>query len=141
VAGHRANRNVPPFFKLVAVGVLLGPAFLAAGFIIGPRLKLVAAVLLTASEIGLAICFLVALRAVADNRAKLLIGVAAASAVFSMVLAAVWAVGEFPLQPFIHLDEMARLHGTANAFGFTLCGLLGWIVASSTSAGKGAARP
>jgi hypothetical protein len=51
------------------------------------------------------------------------------SVVFSMVMAALWAIGEYPLQPFVHLAEMARLHGTANAFGFTFCGLFGWIVA------------
>jgi hypothetical protein len=43
-----------------------------------------------------------------------------------MILVGGWAIGEFPLQPFLHLDEMARFHGTANALGFVLCGLVGW---------------
>lgn len=126
----RGNREVPGLFKWVAAGVLLGPALLAAGFVVGPRFKLVAAMVLLASEFALAISFLPALRAVVGIAAKLLIIVASLSALFSMVLAGVWALGEFPLQPFVHLDQMARFHGTANAWGFTLCGLLGWILAS-----------
>jgi hypothetical protein len=57
--------------------------------------------------------------------------IGAAGAVQLLILAALWSVGEYPLQPFVHLAEMARLHGTANAFGFTLCGLLGWVRATT----------
>jgi hypothetical protein len=53
-----------------------------------------------------------------------------------MTLAGVWAVGEFPLQPFVHLAEMAQFHGTADAFGFTLCGLLGWSWAAAPKRGR-----
>jgi len=64
-------------------------------------------------------------RSVRPRLAQILIIFSAAAVVFAMVFAAVWAVGEFPLQPFVHLAQMAKFHGTANAFGFTLCGLLG----------------
>ncbi|HUJ31288.1 MAG TPA: YndJ family transporter [Candidatus Acidoferrum sp.] len=116
--------------NVVAAGVLIGPGLLAAGFVIGPRVKLAAALVLAASETGLALSFLLALTRVASMRAKVLIAVAAGSVAFAMVLAALWAIGEYPLQPFVHLEQMARLHGTANAFGFTFCGLLGWIQAT-----------
>ena len=129
LAAKGTQGTAPAIFKVVVAGVLLGPAFLAAGFVIGPRFKLVAALILAASEIGLAASFLAALPAVQGLWTKLLIGIAAASALFSMALAGLWAIGEFPLQPFVHLNEMARFHGTANAFGFTLCGLLGWLLA------------
>jgi len=46
----------------------------------------------------------------------------------------VWAIGEYPLQQFVNLDQMERFHGTANALGFTLCGLLGWILAGMQEA-------
>jgi len=55
------------------------------------------------------------------------------SVLFAMVFAGAWAIGEYPLQPFVHLAQMAKFHGTANATGFTVCGLLGW-----TIAGRGA---
>jgi hypothetical protein len=119
------------FYGVVTV-VLFGPGILAAGFVIGPRLKLFAALVLAAGEIGLAISFLFALREIGSVAAKLLIAISVLSVLFSMVMAGLWAIGEYPLQPFVHLAEMARLHGTANAFGFTFCGLLGWIVATAT---------
>lgn len=122
--------------RAIVLGVLLGPGLLAAGFVAGPLCKLLAALVLAASEIGLAACFFLALRKVTTLASRLLIGTAAASVVFSMVLAALWAIGEYPLQPFVGLGEMARLHGTANAFGFTLCGLVGWILAAKSEPAK-----
>lgn len=115
--------------KIVAAGVICGPGLLAAGFVAGPHTKLVAAFIVAFSEVSLAAFFLAALRATASRDAQLLLLVSAASVFFSMAFAVVWAVGEFPLQPFVHLDEMAKFHGLANALGFTLCGLLGWILA------------
>ena len=113
-------------FKVVATGVLAGPGLLAAGFVIGPRLKLAMALLVACSEIGLALFFLADIRAMRPRLAQMFVTISAASVLFAMVLAGVWAFGEFPLQPFVHLDEMARFHGTANALGFILCGLIGW---------------
>ncbi|MFY9531752.1 MAG: YndJ family transporter [Candidatus Acidiferrales bacterium] len=128
-------------FQLVAKGVLAGPGLLAAGFVIGPRLKLAAALLLAGSEIGLAIFFLSVVRAMRPRLAQALVTLSAASLLFAMALAGVWAIGEFPLQPFVHLAEMARFHGTANALGFTVCGLLGWTLsARGAVAGKGVAE-
>ena len=115
-------------FRAVAAGVLAGPGLLAAGFVIGPRLKLAAALLLVASEIGLAFFFLAALKAMRPRLAQVLVALSAASVLFAMVFAGVWAIGEFPLQPFVHLAQMAKFHGTANALGFTVCGLLGWTI-------------
>jgi YndJ-like protein len=122
--------RVPLWFRLVAAGVLIGPCLLAMGFVLGPRVKLAAALILASSEVGLAMAFVLALNRVERFSAQLLLTAASASVAFSMALAAVWAIGEYPLQPFVNLDQMERLHGTANALGFTLCGMLGWILAS-----------
>jgi hypothetical protein len=116
-------------FKIAAIGVICGPGLLAVGFVAGPHVKLVAAFIVALSEVSLAAFFIAALRAVVSRAAQLLLFVSAASVLFSMSFAVVWAVGEFPLQPFVHLAEMAKFHGVANALGFTLCGLLGWILA------------
>lgn len=114
-------------FSVVATGVLVGPGVLAAGFIVGPRLKVVAALVLVASEIGLALFFLAALRNLQPRWTRAFVAISAASVLGAMAFAAVWAISEFPLQPFVHLAEMAKFHGTANALGFTTCGLVGWI--------------
>lgn len=142
-AVHRALIPAGPgpilrtILRITAAGVALGPGLLAAGFVAGPGCKLLAALLLVASEIGLAACFFCALPQAGTVASRLLIGISAASVVFSMALAALWAAGEYPLQPFVGLGEMARVHGTANALGFTLCGMLGWILAAKALAAKG----
>jgi hypothetical protein len=128
VALGRTVVHTRTLFRAVAVGVLAGPGVLAAGFVIGPRLKLTAALLLVASEIGLAFFFLAALKAMRPRLAQVFVALSAASVLFAMVFAGIWAIGEFPLQPFVHLAQMAKFHGAANAFGFTVCGLLGWTV-------------
>jgi hypothetical protein len=117
-------------FKVFATGVLAGPGLLAAGFVIGPHLKLAMALLVACSEAGLSLFFLSVVRAMRPRSAQVLVTVSAGSILFAMVLAGVWAIGEFPLQPFVHLDEMAKFHGTANALGFILCGLVGWTLSA-----------
>lgn len=131
--GAQRNSAGAILLNLISVGVLAGPAMLAAGFVVGPRMKLTAATVLAASEAGLALTFLFALPRIERVAPKLLISLSAASVAVAMVLAALWAIGEYPLQPFVHLAEMARFHGTANAFGFTLCGLIGWSQARAGS--------
>lgn len=121
-------------FKVVALGVLAGPGLLAVGFVIGPRLKLAMALLVACSEVGLSLFFLANIRAMRPRFAQLFVSISAVSVLFAMIFAGIWAIGEFPLQPFVHLDEMARLHGTANAFGFVLCGLVGWNIAATRMA-------
>jgi hypothetical protein len=129
-------RNSAPqsIFRIVAAGVLAGPGLLAAGFVIGPRVKLAAALVVACSEVALSIYFLAAIRTLRPRLAQTFVTASGVSVLFAMVLAAVWAIGEFPLQPFVHLDEMARFHGTANGIGFILCGLVGWTLAVSSQA-------
>ncbi len=43
-----------------------------------------------------------------------------------MLLAVQWAIGQHTDLPALLIPEMVRTHGLANAFGFTLCGVLGW---------------
>lgn len=114
-------------FPVAAAGALAGPAFLAAGFMIGPRVKLVAALLLAAGEIALAGCFIGSIREIGQINSRLLLVVSAASVLISMCFAALWAIGEFPRQPFLDLARMAQWHGSLNAFGFTFCGLAAFI--------------
>jgi len=129
LADEKRNPILQKMFSTIATGVMAGPGLLAIGFVIGPHLKLIAAVLVACSEIGLAFCFLAEVRKVRPWLAQMFITISAVSVLFAMVLAGIWAIGEFPLQPFVHLDEMAKLHGTANALGFVTCGLVGWTLA------------
>jgi YndJ-like protein len=92
----------------------------------GPRWKLIAALWIVARQLGLASAMAyVGFRATSQMARGLLI-IASGSVIVAMVLAAVWAVGEYPLQPMVDLYRMERIHGVLNALGFSACGLLGW---------------
>jgi hypothetical protein len=57
--------------------------------------------------------------------ARVLLAVSAVSITAPMVLALSWAAGEHWPVPALSISDMVRTHGLANAFGFTLCGLIG----------------
>ncbi len=127
-------------FPVAAAGALGGPALLAAGFVIGPTLKLVAALLVALGEIALAACFVVSIPGMTEASARILLFVSAASVAVAMCLAALWALGEFPRQPFLDIARMAAWHGSLNAFGFTFCGLAAFACSQSAwRFGKGRA--
>lgn len=110
---------------MAAVGVVCGPGVLGLAFLAGPKFKLAAALLIAVSQFGLAAgMFRVGLGARLGGR--LLFCVAGGSLLLGMLLAAVWAFGEYPLQPFVDIREMAEFHGVLNALGLAVCGLLGW---------------
>ena len=110
---------------VAVMGVVCGPGLLGLAFLAGPKLKLAAALLIAVSQFGLAAAmFRVGL--VARISERLLVGVAGGSVLLGMLLVAAWAIGEYPLQPFVDMRQMAEFHGVLNAIGFAFCGLLGW---------------
>jgi hypothetical protein len=115
--------------RLVAVFVLVGPAVLAAGFLIGPRAKLAAAITVAVGESGLALFTLSVLPHISFGAARTLLAISSVCALLGMTLASLWAIGEYPLQPFLYLSRMVQVHGALNSFGFVLCGFLGWSLA------------
>jgi YndJ-like protein len=95
-------------------------------FLLGPKVKLVAALLIAVGQLGLA-SGMVRLGISAKNSSgRWLLVVAGASVAAGMILAAVWAIGEYPLQAFVNIRQMAEFHGILNAVGFAACGLMGW---------------
>jgi len=60
--------------------------------------------------------------------ARALLGVSAVAVAAPMVLAVFWAAGQHYDAPALDVPAMARIHGTLNAFGFSLGGLLGWLM-------------
>jgi len=105
---------------------VLGPGLLGLAFLAGPKLKLAAVGLMMIGECGIAVgTFRVGLRGMTETGGRLLL-VGSASVIAGMALAAVWAVGEYPLHAFVNLAQMARYHGVLNSMGFGLCSLVGW---------------
>lgn len=129
-ASRESEGAVARIFRAIAIGVLVGPAVLAGAFLFGPKWKLVAASWLAVSEAGLAISFFAALPRIRGNGAKFMISLAAFGVVVAMGYAMIWAIGEYPLQAFVGIEKMARIHGALNTLGFALCGLMGWTLAA-----------
>lgn len=128
------------FAMTAGVGVVLGVPAVAVAQLArqlggGPELE-------GAAGGGLALCgmavgILYVRMATEDFGSRLargLWGVAGASLFFGMVLAGLYAMRGFarPL-PWLDVPWMRALHGVANAFGFGLCGVLGWRLARRTS--------
>ena len=120
--GHKWRQ----LLRVALLAVVLGPGILGLAFLFGPKLKLIAALLIALGQLGLA-GGMVRVGMEAKNRiGRWLMFVASASVAAGMVFAAVWAVGEYPLQAFVNIRQMGEFHGVLNAVGFVVCGLVGW---------------
>jgi hypothetical protein len=112
--------------RAACLAVVLGPGVLGLAFLLGPKVKLVAALLIASGQIGLAGRMVRVGAAAKSGTGRWLLFVASTSIAAGMILASVWAIGEYPLQAFVNIRRMAAFHGVLNAVGFVLCGLLGW---------------
>ena len=121
--------STAPASRLLRIGLscaVLGPGLLGLAFLTGPKLKLAAVGLMVIGECGIAAgTFRIGLANAAGIGGRLLL-VGSACVLFGMALAAIWAVGEYPLHAFVNLEQMARYHGILNSIGFGLCTLVGW---------------
>ena len=65
--------------------------------------------------------------------AYFLLFISSLSVLAPMVLAVFWAVSQYTTYvAALSIPDMARVHGTLNAFGFVTCGLVGWRLAASS---------
>jgi hypothetical protein len=117
--------------QLAVLAVVCGPAILGLAFLLGPKVKLVAALLIALGQLGLAGGMLRTAIVAKTSVGRWLLFVAGASVAAGMFLAAVWAIGEYPLQAFVNIRQMAEFHGVLNSVGFVVCGMIGWRVLTS----------
>ena len=113
---------------LMVVGL---PIVVAVGFVISPAVKMVAAILFSASVAALAIAVRACGREAENLTARVLLQVAAGAVFASMVLSGAYAFADFAGSDLLTIPQMARTHGILNAVGFCLLGLLGWLVERS----------
>jgi len=114
-------------------GVLAGVPLVAVGITStqlgrGPAMEFFAALVLAASAMIIAVF---QLRLAAQKRwpakVRVLWSIAGMALVFGMSLALLYSARPYVMPlPRLDLPWMRALHGTANALGFALCGLLGW---------------
>jgi hypothetical protein len=121
------------FAARAAVGVVLGVPAVAVGITAtqlgaGPSLEAAAGCGLALA--GMAVGIL-QVRIASDGRqpmaTRVLLGIGGASLFIAMVLAGAYAMRAFAAPfPGLGLPQMRMMHGTLNAFGFGLCGVLAW---------------
>lgn len=127
LAGLVASSTRTPLLLRIALScAVLGPGLLGLAFLVGPKLKLAAVMLMVIGECGIAFgTFRIGLANASGIGGRMLI-LGSACVILGMALAGIWAVGEYPLHAFVNLEQMARYHGVLNSFGFGLCSLVGW---------------
>ena len=120
-----ADGHASPELRIVSWVVILGPAFLALGFLVSLAARAVLAMFFAAG--------LLAFSASVQTRmgrlpaaVRPLLSVSNAALTFGMILAVIYAFGEYTGRDRLIIPQMARWHGVANGLGFTLCGLLAW---------------
>jgi hypothetical protein len=106
--------------------VVVGPGLLGLAFLVGPKVKLAAVVLIVVGQFGLATGMVRVAWGTENPVGRAMLILSSGCVVAGMALAATWALGEYPLQPFVDLGRMERYHGALNAVGFGICGLIGW---------------
>ncbi|HKV61768.1 MAG TPA: YndJ family transporter [Candidatus Acidoferrum sp.] len=111
-------------------GVVIGPGLLGLAFLVGPKVKLAAVILIVVGQVGLAAGMVRVALGQVNPLARVLLMLSGGCIAAGMILAASWALGEYPLQSFVELGRMERIHGTLNAIGFGICGLIGWMNAA-----------
>ena len=138
LAGFAAATSPGPLAGAAVVGVLAGVPMVAVGITAaqlgyGSALEGVAAVATTlaAAFVGALHLRLAAERARA-RRTRALWTVAAVALLGGMGLAALYGARGAAVLPSLDVPTMWALHGTANAVGFGLCGILGWRDATET---------
>src|SRR5215467_8513500 len=127
LAGLAASSMRTPLLLRTALScAVVGPGLLGLAFLAGPKPKLAAVGLIVIGECALAFAtFRIGLVEAAKIGGRFLL-LGSACVIFGMVLAGVWAMGEYPLHSFVNLEQMARYHGVLNSVGFGLCSLVGW---------------
>jgi len=136
LAAFAIERRPKVWERLLIALVVLGVPLVGIGISLSPHIEVVAAILLAAA------CLVVAamqvrdsLRLCSPNQTTLLL-ISSCSLAAAMLLAGVYALGEFTQNEWLSIPVMVKTHGILNAFGFVLCGL----IARTLEAADGATR-
>ncbi len=131
-----AMRGDARFLRTLTPVVIGMPFVVAAGFVISPLLKMIAAMLFSLGIAALAVFLRAMAKQAARREARHLLQVAAAAVFAALVLAGAYAVADFTGSDALTMPQMARTHGLLNAVGFCLPGLLGWLIEISPQPGS-----
>ncbi len=125
------NSSRLSFLKVVIVLVIFTPFVVAVGFVCSATLKMAAAVVLSASVAVLAGLQFWFSRTVSSKLGRIYIWLSASCVFVGMALATIYATGDWLRQDWLLIPRMASTHGVLNGLGFSLLGLLGWLMQMS----------
>jgi len=128
---NKSSLLMKRIYSLVAIGVITGTPILAAGITLSSPLEFIGAGILAVSLfiLGIILIFWIAPKNL--GLTKILLGISGFCVAVAMVLAMLYAWGMFQREIYLTIPQMAISHGILNAFGFSLCGLLGYYLAQS----------
>ena len=124
----KAAPTLKPFFKGIAILVLFGPPFIAAGITLSdsmPVLEFISVVEFVTPLIVFSILCLVYLIPTMDYSVQMLLSISFASLLFSMSSAMIYGFAHINETVILGIPLMIFFHGFVNTFGFSLFGLLG----------------
>lgn len=133
LAGRKIRSGIAgKVYLLAAAGVIAGPPLVAAGITASRAIEAFSAIVLALSLFALAMLTLfVIVPGLTQRGAQLLLILSSISVIVTMAFACLYAIGRFAGMMTISIPLMAQIHGTSNALGFTLCGLLAWSLLST----------
>lgn len=130
IAGEvvRCSQKYAKAGKWVALGAVSATPLIATGFVVSWLLKAIAILYFSTTLAALAALQMIVAANTVNTSPKWLLRISSFSIIIGMVLASIYGVTEYLGWPALSIPQMAHFHGTLNAFGFTLCGLTGWLL-------------
>lgn len=131
LVGVAARATKGPLAKLACFGAVLGFPLVAAGMLLSHLSTIKWVEIVAVSLLAATCCLLASLQiqlALRSGRPAplMLLCVSAVSLITGMVLAVVYAAGQYSGATWIDIPVMLPTHGALNALGFALCGMLAW---------------
>jgi hypothetical protein len=131
LAGRSLAGRVGTGFRILVGVVLIGPALIAIGISFSPVVEVLAVGGFTVAVAILGGYIIVRVAPQCPRLQGALVALSSLALPVSMVLALGYGIGTFSgVNPLgLGISRMITLHGSLNAFGFALLGMLGWRVA------------
>jgi hypothetical protein len=124
-------------FILCPIGIIAGTPLVAAGISFSPALAFAGTVMISVGLLLLAILVVGRiLPSIESIPGRVLLLVSSVSCLPAMALACAYAYSIVFQKLIIDIPQMAMTHGVANAFGFSLCGLVGWSLVLNVRTGE-----
>jgi len=114
---------------LVTFGVVFGTPCISLGVLLSPTLEIVSVLLFGIVQIALAtLTIFFALSSVTAKITKTLFWISGMSLIISALFSFLYGLGEYFEGVIVSIPTMSMVHGLVNSFGFSLCGLLAWLI-------------